>query len=150
MRIYGCFSTTCSSPLLSPQEGDYFYLDCLVFLYFDGNHISICDGDCPSSNSDFFQNFISWLIIIPWIFLHGIHSLKTQRAGLIFVRSIGGLFAFAFLFMAVQRTSLVDAILLNNAAPLIVPFAVWIWLKIPINHKLWPGTGRLQEKFIDN
>lgn len=87
----------------------------------------------------FFQNFVSWLIMIPWVFLHGIHSLRTQRFALIFVRSVGGLLAFAFLFMAVQRTSLVDAILLNNTAPLIVPFAVWIWLKIPINHKLWPG-----------
>jgi len=44
--------------------------------------------------------------------------------------------AFTLLFMAVQQTSLVDAVLLNNAAPLIVPFAVWIWLKIPINHQL--------------
>lgn len=87
----------------------------------------------------FFQNFISWLTIIPWIFLHGVGILKTKRFGLIAVRSIGGLFAFALLFLSVQRISLVDAILLNNAAPLIVPFAIWIWLKIPINHKLWPG-----------
>ena len=84
----------------------------------------------------FFQNFISWLTIIPWVCVHGIHSLRTQRLGLIFVRSIGGLLAFTLLFMAVQQTSLVDAVLLNNAAPLIVPFAVWIWLKIPINHQL--------------
>lgn len=87
----------------------------------------------------FFQNFISLLMMIPWIFLHGIKSLKTQRFGLIFLRSIGGLLAFAFLFLAVQKTSLVDAVLLNNAAPLLIPFVVLVWLKIPINHKLWPG-----------
>ena len=87
----------------------------------------------------FFQNFISLLMVIPWIWKHGISSLRTQRFGLILVRSLGGLISFSLLFLAVQRTSLVDAVLLNNAAPLIVPFIVWIFLKIPINHKLWPG-----------
>ncbi len=87
----------------------------------------------------FFQNFISWVSILPWVFIHGIGSLRTERFGLILVRGFGGTLAFTFLFLAVQRTTLVDAVLLNNAAPILIPFAVWIWLKIPINHKLWPG-----------
>lgn len=87
----------------------------------------------------FFQNFISWLAILPWVWKHGISSLKTSRFGLIFVRSVVGTFIFAFLFLAVERISLVDAILLNNSSPIFIPFVVWIWLKTPINHKLWVG-----------
>lgn len=87
----------------------------------------------------FFQNFISLIFFIPWIFIHGISSLKTKRFGLIFVRSLSGLLGFSCLFLAVQRISLVDAMLLNNTAPLIIPFTVFFWLKKTINHKLWPG-----------
>ncbi|MEK7340257.1 MAG: DMT family transporter [Candidatus Rhabdochlamydia sp.] len=87
----------------------------------------------------FFQNFISWITVLPWIFKHGWKALHTKHMGLIIVRSLAGLLSFSFLFLAVQRTSLVDAVLLNNAAPLLVPFVAWIWLKLPINHKLWPG-----------
>jgi drug/metabolite transporter (DMT)-like permease len=87
----------------------------------------------------FFQNFVGWVLIIPWMFKQGWKSLHTQRFGLIFLRSVGGLLAFTCLFMAVRKTTLVDAVLLNNAAPLLIPFVMWIWLKVPINHKLWLG-----------
>lgn len=89
----------------------------------------------------FFQNFIGFLSTLPWVYHHGIASLKTNRIGLIFVRSIAGLLSFTCLFLAVQRTSLVDSILLNNASPLILPFLIRLWLKVPINHRLWPGIG---------
>lgn len=99
----------------------------------------IATATVPLSSVLVFQNFVSWLAIVPWVFIHRIHSLRTERFGLIFVRSFLGTVGFALLFLAVERTSLVDAVLLNNAAPLLVPFVVWIWLKKPINHKLWPG-----------
>ncbi|MGL4540118.1 MAG: DMT family transporter [Candidatus Rhabdochlamydia sp.] len=87
----------------------------------------------------FFQNFISLITVLPWIFKHGWSSLRTEHMGLIIVRSLAGLLSFSFLFLAVRRISLVNAVLLNNAAPLLLPFVAWIWLKLPINHKLWPG-----------
>jgi drug/metabolite transporter (DMT)-like permease len=87
----------------------------------------------------FFQNFISFVLMCPWIWRHGWKTLKTDRLGLIFVRSIGGLAAFGFLFMAVQKTTLVDAVLLNNTGPLLLPLGAWLWMKVPIEHKLWPG-----------
>lgn len=89
----------------------------------------------------FFQNFISGLMTIPWIYLHGIRSLRTERFGLIFLRSIVGLLAFGTLFAAIDLTSLVDAMLLNNAMPILLPFVIWIWKKKRINHKLWPGIA---------
>lgn len=87
----------------------------------------------------FFQNFISLVLILPWVFRNGMQPLKTERLGLIIFRGFAGLIGFFLLFLAVKSTSLVDAMLLNNTGPLFIPFVVWIWLKIPINHKLWPG-----------
>ncbi|MBS0624963.1 MAG: DMT family transporter [Verrucomicrobia bacterium] len=87
----------------------------------------------------FFQNFVAFLLMVPWVFKHKISSLKTKHFTLILVRSIAGLGAFLFLFLAVQKTTLVDAVLLNNAGPLLVPFGALLWKKVPIEHKLWPG-----------
>lgn len=87
----------------------------------------------------FFQKTISLLFILPWIVKYGRPSLKSNHYGLIFIRSIAGLLSFGSLFAAVQYTSLVNAILLDNASPFLIPFLGWIFLKCPINHKLWPG-----------
>jgi drug/metabolite transporter (DMT)-like permease len=76
----------------------------------------------PMTTIVFFQNFISWIFLIPWILKHGIGALRTERIGLIFFRAALGVFGNAFVFMAAHRISLVDAIMLNNTAPLLLPF----------------------------
>jgi drug/metabolite transporter (DMT)-like permease len=87
----------------------------------------------------FFQNLICLVLILPWVFRHGMHALKTKRWGLILFRGFAGLIGFFMLFLAVKSNSLVDAMLLNNTGPIFLPFVLWIWLKVPIDHKLWPG-----------
>lgn len=87
----------------------------------------------------FFQNFISWLFVLPWVYRHGFSSLKTERFGLILLRSLAGFIGFFALFAALHFISLVQAMLLNNLAPILIPFVIWIWKRSPINHKLWPG-----------
>jgi drug/metabolite transporter (DMT)-like permease len=99
----------------------------------------IVSQTAPVPTIVFFQNFISWACVTPWIAKHGFGILRTERFRLIFFRSIIGLIGFTSLFLAVQRISLVDSILLYNSAPLFLPFVLWLWLKIPIDHKLWPG-----------
>lgn len=87
----------------------------------------------------FFQNIIALISISPWLYAHGMQSLKTKRPGLILFRALIGTTGFALLFLAVKYTSLVDAMVLNNTGPLFLPFVLLIWLKKPINHKLWAG-----------
>jgi drug/metabolite transporter (DMT)-like permease len=76
---------------------------------------------------------------LPWMIKYGKDSLKAGHWGLILFRAFAGLLNYTFLFLAVVHTSLVDAFLLGNASPLFLPFVIWIWLKTPIQHKLWPG-----------
>lgn len=87
----------------------------------------------------FFRNLLGLVLVAPWMVKHHQFSFRPTRFDLILVRSISGLMNLVFIFLAVQKTSLINVSLLNNTAPFIIPFLVWLWLKQPINHKLWPG-----------
>ena len=86
-----------------------------------------------------FQNLIGLLTVLPWLAKHGWGLLRTERMGLITFRSFVSLIAIFLSYMAVQKTSLVDTMLFNNASPLWIPFVVLLWKKIPIQHITWPG-----------
>ncbi len=83
-----------------------------------------------------FQNGISLLLILPWMRKE---DFKTQHKELMALRALFGLANFGLLLLAVQYISLVNAMLLCNAAPLFIPLVDWLWRRSPINLKLWPG-----------
>src|SRR5579862_1335964 len=85
------------------------------------------------------QNLIGLASVLPWLSKHGWGLLRTEHFGLILFRSLVSLSAIGLSYLAVQRTSLVNTMLFNNASPLWIPFVVLLWRKIPINHILWPG-----------
>jgi len=89
----------------------------------------------------FFQSAISLLLLLPWVLWAGVADLKTQHVGLHIVRGIAGLLSQYFFFLAVSNISLLDAVLLVNAAPLFIPFVALIWLKTRIAGMLWLGLG---------
>ncbi|MBS0629479.1 MAG: DMT family transporter [Verrucomicrobia bacterium] len=87
----------------------------------------------------FFRNILGLVVVLPWIVKNRPESLKVKNFKLILIRSISGVLNLVFIFLAVQKISLVDATLLNNTAPLIVPFIALFWLKIPLEIKVWPA-----------
>lgn len=86
-----------------------------------------------------FQNFISLLCVIPWLFKSGWKSLYLSKFGVIVLRSIAGYVSFAFVILAVQRTTLVNVVLLSNSAPLFIPIVIWIWKRVHLSWRLWLG-----------
>jgi drug/metabolite transporter (DMT)-like permease len=94
----------------------------------------------PLSTILMFQGFIGLIFTLPWVYVHGLESLKAKRYGLIVFRGFGGIAGFALVFLAVQRTTLVNTMLLSFSSPLFVPLVFRIWRKSPINHLLWPGV----------
>lgn len=64
-------------------------------------------------------------------------SFKIVHPGWTILRALVSVLNIALIFLAVQEIPLIDSTLLLNAAPFFVPFLVWIFLKEPINHKLW-------------
>lgn len=87
----------------------------------------------------FFQSFLSWMFILPFIYIKGISSLQTSHLGLLIIRSLFGLASLLCLCLALQTENLTVVTLLNNAFPLFVPLIAFFWLKEKIKHRAWIG-----------
>lgn len=87
----------------------------------------------------FFRNVFGFCAVLPWIFKQYPKSIEVKNVKIVVLRSLMGLLNLFFIFLAVDRISLVNTTLLNNSAPFFVPFIVWFWLKKDINSKIWPA-----------
>ncbi len=116
----------------------YFLVACLLFTIMT-LLARLASKEVSLGSILFFQNIVGLATVLPWLGKHGWRLVQTKRFGLIFFRTLVSLVAIFLSFLAVQRTSLVDTILFNNASPLWIPFVVLIWRKIPIQHRMWPG-----------
>ncbi len=88
----------------------------------------------------FFRNILGLIVIAPLVIKSWPKALKVHDWKIMLIRAVMGLLNLFFIFLAVQRISLVNATLLNNSAPFFVPFILWFWLAIPLNHRLWPAV----------
>lgn len=89
-------------------------------------------ADAPTSLVTFFQSFVSLLLFLPWTLRHGWRDLRSDQLPLHVARALAGLLSQALYFWAVKQMSLVDAVLLVNAAPLFIPPIAWLWNRQPI------------------
>lgn len=89
----------------------------------------------------FVQSLVSLLLILPIIFKNGLSSAKltltTKKLPIHLLRTLFSLAISFLLFTAVTYIPLVNALLLANTAPLIVPFIAYVVLGQQINHSLW-------------
>ncbi|NGX39126.1 MAG: Riboflavin transporter [Chlamydiae bacterium] len=88
-----------------------------------------------------FQNIVSLIILTPWMLYKGKKSFRLRKVNILLIRSLAGYLSFAFTFLAVQRTSLVNAMLLSNSAPLFIPLVIWLWKRVTIPRRLWIGIA---------
>ncbi|MHB8301738.1 MAG: DMT family transporter [Acidobacteriaceae bacterium] len=91
----------------------------------------------PTGTIVFFQNFVSLLLFLPWVFRHGTGSIKTSRIGMHILRACAGLLSQVLMFAAVKKMPLMNAVLLTNSAPLFIPLITWVWLKEKIGGIVW-------------
>lgn len=80
----------------------------------------------------FFQNFVGFLFLFPYFFKDGMGWLKGDNWGLINLRGVLGGLSFFSLFFSLSKIPLTDGTLLNNTAPLFVPFLAAVFLKSPL------------------
>lgn len=80
----------------------------------------------------FFQSFISLVLFLPWTLRHGLTDLKTTQLPLHIARALAGLLSQVLYFWAVKEMTLIDAVLLVNAAPLFIPLVALVWNRTPI------------------
>ena len=87
----------------------------------------------------FFRSVMGVLIVLPWAIKHWPKSIEVRNIKIVAFRAMMSLLNLFFIFLAVQQISLVNTTLLNNSAPLFVPLIMWLWLRKPIDNKLWPA-----------
>ncbi len=87
----------------------------------------------------FIQSLVCLLLILPLLFVGGSARQKVQTAHLKlhFFRTIFSLGISYFLFYAVKFIPLVDAVLLANTAPLLIPLIGFLFMSRRLNHRLW-------------
>src|SRR5215475_13591142 len=136
---------------LRPQNafrGTCFALATFLSTAFIGVVVKWLPADTPSTTIGFFQFFIALLLTCPWVFKRapalaqpgGLQNLKTRRLTWHLLRSISGLFAHLFFYVAIVYVPLVDANLLLRAPPLWVPVLLLVFLRQTVARALWIST----------
>lgn len=98
-----------------------------------------------------FVQFSTCLIIITAIASRNkFRDLKTTKLKYQVIRGTMGVFAFAACAIAITKIPLVNAVMLNNSAPLFIPVITLIWLHEKIDERIWWGiiTGFIGIIFI--
>lgn len=86
----------------------------------------------------FIQSVVSLLLILPLLFhKKDIKVFQSQQVGLQFLRTVFSLGISYALFYSLHFIPLVNAMLLANTVPLLVPFLGYFIFSHPINHRLW-------------
>lgn len=84
-----------------------------------------------------FQYLICFLFTLPWLIRNGAGALKTDYPWRHIIRGVSGCLCFYAYYVALKFIPLVDAALLRNTAPLIVPLVILVWLRISIPRARW-------------
>jgi drug/metabolite transporter (DMT)-like permease len=88
--------------------------------------VKLIGKDLPTSTLIFFRFGTSLILIAPWILIDTSFTFKIHQPIRYVVRILAALLALFFIFYAIKFIPLVDALLLNNTAPLFVPIIAFI------------------------
>jgi len=83
------------------------------------------------------QYSICFALTLPGLLRRQSGGLATRRPGLHLVRALSGLGCFYTYFLALKHIPLVDAALLRNTAPLIVPLVILLWQGQAVHRSQW-------------
>jgi drug/metabolite transporter (DMT)-like permease len=101
--------------------------------------LQVSMGYLPRAIVLFFQSLFSLAVLLPLILSRGIRDLYSKEAVWLLLRGVAGLVGMFCIVTALRVTSLAETTLLNNTAPLFVPFLAFLMLREPIDLRLWPG-----------
>lgn len=91
----------------------------------------------PTAILIFAQFSISLLLSLPSVIKLGLQGLKTEHPWLMSLRASTALLNIAAMLLALRYIPLVNAVVLQNTAPLFVPFILLFWLRKKIATRLW-------------
>jgi drug/metabolite transporter (DMT)-like permease len=83
------------------------------------------------------QYAICMVFCLPTTLAPGLHNLRTRRLGLHLFRGSAGVLGFFLYYAVLEYIPLVDAMVLRQTAPLLVPLVMWIWQKDRVPSSAW-------------
>ena len=102
--------------------------------------IKKCGGEISIPVIVFIQSVVCLILIMPLILAKGKQAKQLLKTSIVKIHLLRTLFSLGisyFLFSAVKFIPLVDAALLTNSAPLLMPFLAWLFMSQKLNHRLW-------------
>jgi drug/metabolite transporter (DMT)-like permease len=84
-----------------------------------------------------FQYLICFLFTLPWLIKNRRTGLKTAYPGLHLIRGVSGCLCFYTYYLALKHIPLIDASLLRNTAPLVVPLVLLLGFGAHIPRSRW-------------
>ncbi len=81
--------------------------------------------DLPTSIPIFFRFAISFILLLPWVLRSSSFQFKVRHPWRYVTRILSALLALFLMFYALRFIPLVNALLLNNTAPLFVPIIAY-------------------------
>ncbi len=123
------------------RHAAYFMLLATVFFAAMGALVKYVAATLPNEMVVFFRSAFGLLTLLPWLMRRGAPTLRTKRPLAHVTRSAFGLASMACFFYAIGYMPLGDAVLLNYAAPLFIPFVAWLWLGERISARLFTIIG---------
>jgi drug/metabolite transporter (DMT)-like permease len=101
-----------------------------------GKHLS--GMQVPVSAMIVAQYSISFVFTLPSVARGGVASLRSERLPMHLLRGLSGVACFYFYFFALSKISLLEATLLRNSAPLMVPLLIFLALREPVSRRSLP------------
>lgn len=83
------------------------------------------------------QYLVCTLLCLPRMLRSGLANLRTNRPGLHLLRGIVGVLGFYLFYAAIEHIPMVDAMMLRQAAPLLVPLVLWVWSRERVARSAW-------------
>lgn len=103
--------------------------------------VKVYSANLPLPMLVFIQSVAAFIMFLPILLRNGVTGAKkiirTKKLYWLFMRAMSSLGISFFLFSAVSYIPLVNAVLLANTSPLIVPFMAYFFMSQKINHALW-------------
>lgn len=90
--------------------------------------VKLIGGELPVSMLVFARFTISFILLLPCLVISQDFSFKVQNPYRYILRIVSALLALFFTFYAIKFIPLIDALLLNNTAPLFIPVIAWVML----------------------
>ena len=93
----------------------------------------------PTTMPIFFRFAISLILLLPWVIRNSSFHFKVSQPIRYVVRIFSALLALFLMFYALKFMPLMNALLLNNTAPLFVPIIAYFLTGAKTPHKAWLG-----------